>query len=1296
MNAEEEQYASVALIGMSGRFPGADGIDEFWRDLVTGTPGIRTVTAEEIADAGVDPAVAADPGYVRVAAPLADIALFDASFFGFTPREAETTDPQHRLFLECVWEALESAGYRPDAMADRTGVFAGSGFTNYLLQNIHTRPDLMADLHKLQLAAGNDRDALSTMVSYKLGLRGPSVSVQSFCSTSLAAVHLAVQSLLTFESDVALAGGASIDLPQPAGYRFEEGGITSPDGVVRSFDARAAGTVIGNGVGVVVLKRTEDALRDGDHIYAVLRGSAMTNDGRAKVGYSAPGLDGQAAAIEDAIRVSGVDPRTIGYVECHATGTMLGDSVELSALDRAFRAVEADRESSGTDRPVTVLGSLKPTHGHLDRASGVSGLIRAALAIEHGLLPGTPNYGMPNPALVAAAGRFEVLASDRAWQSSGPRRAGVSSFGLGGTNVHVVLEQPPTAMPRPESSGPRLLALSARDLDALDEATGRLRDFLATRSDLDLADVAFTLQQSRTGFTVRRYMVCDDLADAVKALGDPSRWTTEAVVRRNPPVRLTRAAYSATPDRALAELRTALPLGDEAEDVADLLIAAGLPVVATGGELVAEATPGLVSSGTRWFWEQVGRLWLAGVDWDFMVLADGHRRRVALPTYPFRRSRHWVEPGVPRGEETPPAAAHGRNEALCDWFYQPVWRSRPLFEPAPVAALRELGPWLVFADDPLTERMASHLRTVGADVTIARTGTEFGGNGHDFTVRPGEPGDHDRLVDALAESAGTPPKTVVHGWSLGMPGELSARLSDRLTSFEMAQSRGFHAVRTTVGALNRRHAARSVRLVVLTGGAAAVNGVAPSHPEQATLSGLTPVISQECAEISCRQIDVEPTGSLSPEAISGLALDVVAEIAAASETVVAYRFGVRWTRDFEPLAVPPAADGVLSTVVPDGATVLITGGLGDVGLELARHLVRTRGARLLLTATTPLPDRVAWPDHVRRGDLGERRCRQLRLLLELEEAGAEIVTAAADTADVEAMARVVRTAESRFGRLDLVVHGAGVSDPSYFNESWALTPDQFDAHFRAKAHGFLVLQEALARAGQRPTGITLSSLAAVLGGLHFGAYAAANAALDAYAVQAWQSGQGRWLTVDWEAWRIRPEQHPGSGATITDFSMAPEEAVEVFDRALTLVGKVGHLVTSSGSLADRMTEWVVALSRDNTARADETAIAPMLLHARPPLSIPFEPPSEGPEHDVAEVWSEVLGIEPVGAHDDFFELGGHSLLATRLVAKLRSRLALVVSVLTVLEHPTVRLLTGAVLAEAGPAGPTVTEERKIP
>ena len=521
--AREE--TAVAVIGMAGRFPGARHPDELWRNLIRGKESIRFFSDEEVAAAGVDPQVLAEPGYVKAGGVLDGVELFDAEYFGFSPREAERMDPQHRIFLECAVEALENAGCDPHNHDGSIGVYAGAGANTYLFNQLRGNGGFVEPSGAYALFLGNDKDFLTTWVSYKLRLDGPSVSVQTACSTSLVAVHLACQSLLHGECEMALAGGVSIAVPQDAGYLYQEGMILSPDGHCRAFDARAAGTVRGSGAGIVVLKPLAAALAAGDRVRAVIRGSAINNDGASKVGYTAPSVERQAAVISEALEVAAVAPETISYVEAHGTGTPLGDPIEVEALNRAFQTRTGTADSCA-------LGSVKTNLGHLDVAAGVAGLVKTVLALEHRQIPPSLHFTEPNPRIDFAAGPFYVADALREWPANGgPRRAAVSSFGIGGTNAHVVLEEAPAV----EASGPsrpfQLLALSAKSGTAMAAAGDRLAAHLRETPDPDLADTAFTLKAGRTAWRHRQVMVCGDREAALRALETPEAeqvWTREA------------------------------------------------------------------------------------------------------------------------------------------------------------------------------------------------------------------------------------------------------------------------------------------------------------------------------------------------------------------------------------------------------------------------------------------------------------------------------------------------------------------------------------------------------------------------------------------------------------------------------------------------------------------------------------------------------------------------------------------------------------------------------------------------
>ncbi len=509
---------AIAIIGMAGRFPKAKNLEEFWANLRDGVDCVQDLTDDDLREAGFDLGTL-PPTFVKAAAMVDDIDKFDAAFFGFSPREAEVLDPQSRLFLECAWEALESAGYVSESYAGWTGVFAGVSIPTYFMTNLMMNPELAASLGHFQLMLANDRDYFATRVAYKLNLRGPAINVQTACSTSLVAVHLACQSLLAYQCTLAVAGGVRLYVPHKSGYYWQEGGIFSPDGRCRAFDAKGQGALFGEGVGAVVLKRLSEAIADGDPIHAVIRGSAINNDGSFKVGYTAPSVEGQAEAIALAHAVAGVDPEAISYVEAHGSGTPLGDPIEVAALTQAFRA--------GTEaRGFCALGSVKTNVGHLEAAAGVAGLIKTVLALEHEAIPPSLWFEMPNPQIDFDGSPFYVNARLREWpRSQTPRRAGVSSFGMGGTNVHLILEE----APRPEPSGPsrpwQILPLSAWTPTALEKTTDNLVEWLEAHPDAGLADVAHTIQTGRRTFPHRRVLVCRDREDTLAALRtrDPKR-----------------------------------------------------------------------------------------------------------------------------------------------------------------------------------------------------------------------------------------------------------------------------------------------------------------------------------------------------------------------------------------------------------------------------------------------------------------------------------------------------------------------------------------------------------------------------------------------------------------------------------------------------------------------------------------------------------------------------------------------------------------------------------------------------
>jgi acyl transferase domain-containing protein/acyl carrier protein len=506
-----EGSLGIAIIGMAARLPGAKDIATFWENLRAGRETIHGFSDEELSEAGVSQAEFEHPSYVKAAPILDDIDQFDAAFFGYSPIEATFMDPQQRLLLECAWQTLEDAGYTGARSSDAIGVYAGIKMNTYVA-HFFANPQLFGPEDRMQIMMGNGDFSLSTRISYKLNLKGPSYMLQTACSTSLAAVHLACQALLLDECRMALAGAVAVDIPHHVGYYHQHGGPASSDGHCRPFDAQADGTVFGSGSAMVLLKRLSDAVADGDQIYAVIRGTAVNNDGAVKASFTAPSVEGQTKVIMEALACANLDADSISYVEAHGTATPLGDPIEITALTNAFRA-------STKRRGFCRIGSVKGNFGHLDATAGMAGLIKTVLALQHKQLPASLHFHSPNPAIDFAASPFVVNTALTDWTDVPlPRRAGVSSFGFGGTNTHVILEEAPSAQSSGASRPSQLLVLSAKTPTALDAATANLAAHLKQNPDLNLADVAYTLHVGRPAFMHRRALVCADHAEALRLL----------------------------------------------------------------------------------------------------------------------------------------------------------------------------------------------------------------------------------------------------------------------------------------------------------------------------------------------------------------------------------------------------------------------------------------------------------------------------------------------------------------------------------------------------------------------------------------------------------------------------------------------------------------------------------------------------------------------------------------------------------------------------------------------------------
>lgn len=525
-----EQYQDdIAVIAMAGRFPGARTVEQFWQNLAAGVESVKFFNQQELLASGVDPALLENPNFVGAEGVLDGVELFDAEFFGFSPREAELLDPQHRIFLEVIWELLERAGYGGGEQGQVIGVYSGAGASSYLSRNLLSHQDYVRDVGTFKVSLATGQDFVSTRASYKLGLTGPSINVNTLCSSSAVAVHYAREALLAYQCDIAVAGGVTISNSREDALFYQEGGIGSFDGHCRAFDARAAGTVAGNGIALVALKRMEDALHDGDQIVGVLRGSAINNDGGDKASYTAPSPEGQARCITEALEVARVDPATISYIEAHGTGTNLGDPIEVAGLTRAYRRYTDKTNYCG-------IGSVKTNIGHLVSAGGVASMIKTLLAMQHRTLPASLNFDSPNPKIDFANSPFYVVSQTKAWQPVGGDllRAGISSFGIGGTNAHLIVEEAPQLPASDPGRRDQLVVLSAKTATALASMKHNLVQYLQQNPSVCLADLAFTLQLGRHHFEHKFAAVAGSIAElSEKLTGTDHRFTLQTAQKSN-------------------------------------------------------------------------------------------------------------------------------------------------------------------------------------------------------------------------------------------------------------------------------------------------------------------------------------------------------------------------------------------------------------------------------------------------------------------------------------------------------------------------------------------------------------------------------------------------------------------------------------------------------------------------------------------------------------------------------------------------------------------------------------------
>ncbi|MBX7075289.1 MAG: SDR family NAD(P)-dependent oxidoreductase [Pirellulales bacterium] len=1257
----------IAIVGMACRMPGARNIEQFWQNLRRGVESVHEVPANRWDwRTTYDPSGATGSTRSKWGGFIDRIDEFEPGFFQLSPHEARFMDPQQRLFLEVAWECFERAGYCPDELTDRRcGVFVGVNASEYSAL-IHQSEEA-SDPHT---QSGNAVSMVATRVSYLLNLKGPSLTVDTACSSSLVAVHLACQSLRTSEAEMAIAGGANLIL-NPAGMvMVSQYGMLAADGKCKTFDDRADGFVRGEGVASVLLKPLHAALRDGDQVLAVIKATAINNDGHAKAGLAAPSPQAQEEVIVAAQRFAQIDPATIGYLEAHGTGTELGDPIEVDGLSQAF-------VRDGRGYGYCAIGSVKTNVGHLESAAGIAGLLKATLALGHQELPPTLHVTTPNRHISFESSPFYVNDRLRPWKlattGDDRRRAGVSAFGFGGTNVHVVLEEAPrpretTGNDRRAEEAAQLLVVSARSEKSLESLRQAYQDELTLRTDLNLLDVCRTAALGRRHHEVRLAIVVDQPGQAIDKLELASLSRDRERLEKF----LVYQSHSEQPaerrlEKLVAKLQEfspgivatalALAMGERASEVR-----AAIGKSATAPLSLAE----LRSDATRWaeLLQALALFYVNGVDvhWSKFYENCGHER-VSLPTYPFDRQRYWVKTTIgaatPLVGETPAAAvvaAPAPRPAAPQielpnqqWMFATTWR--PLSGEDSRAPRGNLRVALFCDEARWSNEMAARMRSAGAEVLRIEAGDRLSFQDADkLIMRPGKRRDYEQLARHLADR-GWDHAVIVHTWTSGA------------TEAKEALERGVHSLHQLTRALTAQHGKWHGELRVVASGDNDTDR-AEAAPAATALAALVKSIALEQPGWKAQYIEL---GAAEPDSrtVTALAEEL---LKAPQEEAIEWRSGVWGRQVIEPLDIANCATRALP--LREGGTYLISGGLGGIGLALAERLLCHWRAKVALVSRTALPPRQEWSARLADSTTDGRSRRLMRAAMRLEQLGGRFVTLAADVADRDALRKAWRQAEEELGPIHGIFHAAGVAE---HGELRTKKRKQVEAVLRPKANGARHLFE-LASQGSVEFMTLFSSVAASIGSPGQADYAAANGYLDGFA--DWATARGvPTQSIEWGLW-----QDVGMGLAARDAAVASGllqgmetgAALAALEQAITL--NISPLIVAAPG------------PQFPTSAASAGVVAAPIQEA--PAG-PLSPRGhEAMESMLVDRLARVLEVEPgeIDRHKNFAELGLDSILVVQLTRDLEAQLGRSLPYTIIHEYPNITALAkhlSALLSSSG-------------
>ncbi|MBJ6364096.1 SDR family NAD(P)-dependent oxidoreductase [Paenibacillus sp. GCM10012307] len=1246
----------IAIIGMASKLPSASTIKEFWNiveNQVNCIADFPETRSQDISRYLVFKGLSEGGIRYNKSAYLSEIDKFDYQFFKLSPREASLMDPCQRLFLETSWQAIEDAGYGGSRLeGSKTGVFVGyaSNFRDMYAKIIE---DIDPEALSIGLV-GNLTAVISGRLSYLLDLKGTSMVIDTACSSSLVAIDAACQALRSGSCEMAIAGGININT-MPLNKDYMQTGIESTDGVSRAFDNYADGSGVGEGIGAIILKPLKEALKDHDHIYAVIKGSATNQDGRS-AGLTAPNPQAQSEVILQAWENAGIDPETIAYIETHGTGTNLGDPIEIQGIHGAFRKHTGNKQ-------FCAVSSVKTNIGHLSEAAGIVSVMKAVMALQTKQLPPTLHFNEPNRSIPFEDSSVYVNTKLRPWESgSEPRRCGVSAFGISGTNCHIVLEEAPaSALAVREQLFPRLFTLSAKSRQALLESISLYADYLKDHDELHIDDVCYTSNVGRGHYSHRLALMPSSINELYEQL---SRVHLDLV------------------EGADYGVHRVVDSAKGAHNAHDLTVKEKERLSAEAADSVTAYWDSPAASGSRI--EQLAGLYLRGADVDWDRLAGKVKPfKVPLPTYPFERSRCWID--VPQQQRGP--VEDGQEKGFLYGFN---WIDEPLPMSADHAPINEVLLIRDEADSPFVQGMIDMLQARGNSVIAVTLGSGF--EHHDserYTIGSSE-NDYDQLMEALGSRRVT---HILH--MCGLSDRLAVRTLDDLTN---SQHYGVYSLVYLTRAIMRRDSRSKLHMLLFTKLLHGATGQEETlRPEWATLTGLGKVIPQEFAQIVCKAIDLDETTPVDA---------VVPELERFTKQYqVCYRDGIRYAEVYGPVDLKEQEAS--ATEIHTSGVYLLTGGTGGIGLETAQYLASRASVNLALVSRSPLPPKEEWLLAIANGN-DEELTGKLRKLQELEAMGSHVTLISADVADLAAMTSVIDRLRAEFGRINGVVHGAGIAGAGYlFKKDMSV----FERVLRPKLEGTWIL-DMLTREDQPDFFIMQSSGVSMIGEAGQGDYVAGNSYLDAFAAYRRKQASHA-LAINWVSWKeAGMSVRYGINVDSIYKALPTAKAIEGLHTALeqnmtrVLIGEMNespaylslHLAFPF-HLSVELNERISRLLTGSAGLESQSVVsngnydAAMLDNGRliilPKGSAPARQGAEpvkaalrgkggdeynAVEQEVANIFGTILGYPEIDIHDTLFELGGDSLLLMRIHKLIDSRYPGKVTITDMFEFPSVQRL----------------------